>query len=658
MLTNRPLSLCLCQDSLLLWYSFSAAELLQVFPGKTWAYRCATCRRCLLKPTADMAEWREGAQRKAVGTLAWKVASLPVAQCRRGVCDPCVFKNKWLARSAARAAVAAPPLQSSATVDSSAGQAVAGGQSAPPHVPSPLVAQAVPVNAQGASFFDLVGGGAVSGAQRERGLPALSSGSPVWTSQCQPSMQVVQHSASLNALPLSPPAVTCKDFTEALRAGALDGERDKVILERISSNVLLRGSPNQLRLTRDNGTTACYVRQARLRKAKVAKSQSNRRRAAARRQLLTTCPGAELAADPSGGAEDGAPGRLPAGNSRAFLLGRAIPSAEEQVGLLEVAGISQRGFALVRRVFWGGRVGMASVAELRKARQRMEALPAKQITVDGAGAHIANLSLAVQERVSALCKAGCFVERHVYDDAYRAIAKTVLFSDAAASDKSVLAGCPPMDMKDVHLTVGLDKGGSPASVKIVVGIINQAHPNNPNNTILAAVCPCEKDNYDDLDAMLKTLAPQVKALLTGGLLVVRERRAVRLLPNGDYDALCTLLGHKGASATMPCLVCLSTRSPSREHHALDCKYLTLQDVTGTRTLRSEQQYVGGGQAGQSVVGDATGTPFERQVAHMSVELAPLLPAVPQKIVPIPLHITLGINSRLLSLATECVIRCK
>jgi len=183
------------------------------------------------------------------------------------------------------------------------------------------------------------------------------------------------------------------------------------------------------------------------------------------------------------------------------------------VGLLEVAGISQRGFALVQRDFWGGRVGMASVAELRKARQRMEALPARQITVDGAGAHISNLSLAVQERVSALCKAGRFVERHVYDDAYRAIAKTVLFSDAAASDKSFLAGCPPMDMKDVHLTVGLDKGGSPASVKIVVGIIHQAHPNNPNNTILAAVCPCEKTTMTTSTPCLKPARPRSRPCL-------------------------------------------------------------------------------------------------------------------------------------------------
>jgi len=77
----------------------------------------------------------------------------------------------------------------------------------------------------------------------------------------------------------------------------------------------------------------------------------------------------------------------------------------------------------------------------------------------------------------------------------------------------------------------------------VVGIINQARPKNPNNTIFAAVCPCDKDNYDDLDSMLKTLAPQVTALLAGGTLVDGERRAVRLFLTGDCAALRTVLGH-------------------------------------------------------------------------------------------------------------------
>lgn len=74
-----------------------------------------------------------------------------------------------------------------------------------------------------------------------------------------------------------------------------------------------------------------------------------------------------------------------------------MPSAEVQVGLLQVAGLSQRGFARILRLFWGRRIGMASAAELWQARKRMEALTAKQITVDAAGAHISNLSLAVQE---------------------------------------------------------------------------------------------------------------------------------------------------------------------------------------------------------------------------------------------------------------------
>jgi len=177
---------------------------------------------------------------------------------------------------------------------------------------------------------------------------------------------------------------------------------------------------------------------------------------------------------------------------------------------------------------------MASVSELRHARQRMRALPAKHITVDSAGAYIADFSLAVQKRVSSLCTADRFVERHILYGEYQPVPKTSLFRDADASKPDVMCGRPPPEMKDVHLTLGLDKGGSPASVKIVVGLINQAHPNNPNNTILDAFCPFEKDNYDDRNEMLKPLAPQVKALPERGLMVNEERRAVRLFPKGPY----------------------------------------------------------------------------------------------------------------------------
>jgi len=50
--------------------SFSAADLQQVFPNNMLAYKGATCSRCFLKPTEGMTDWREGAKRQAVRTLA------------------------------------------------------------------------------------------------------------------------------------------------------------------------------------------------------------------------------------------------------------------------------------------------------------------------------------------------------------------------------------------------------------------------------------------------------------------------------------------------------------------------------------------------------------------------------------------------------------
>jgi len=127
-------------------------------------------------------------------------------------------------------------------------------------------------------------------------------------------------------------------FLEALQAGQFDTAEDKAILGRIASAVLLCGSPDVLRLTRSNGTAAVYTRRVSPRKVSVKKSQANKRRAAARKELLVTCPtntSAPVAADDPG-RRTGGPSRVASGS----LSG--VPSAEEQVGLLEVAGLSQR----------------------------------------------------------------------------------------------------------------------------------------------------------------------------------------------------------------------------------------------------------------------------------------------------------------------------
>jgi len=54
-------------------------------------------------------------------------------------------------------------------------------------------------------------------------------------------------------------------------------------------------------------------------------------------------------------------------------------------------------------------------------------------------------------------------------------------------------GLAPPTVPDVHVTIGLDKSGDPGSEKIVSSIINQKRPNKQRNTILVAVCPCNKD---------------------------------------------------------------------------------------------------------------------------------------------------------------------
>jgi len=277
----------------------------------------------------------------------------------------------------------------------------------------------------------------------------------------------------------------------------------------------------------------------------------------------------------------------------------------------------------------------------------MAASAAKSVVVTQTGAHLTDVALAVQERVTALCDTGQFVERFVYgpDGKPLRAEKATVPTDF---DPGAWGGRPPPTVPDVHITVGLDKGGDPASEKIVVTIMNQERPNNPSNTILAAVCPCDKDKYPQVAAMMAIHTPKIDELLRHGLVVRGERRPVRLVLSSDYEAQCTVAGHKGPNATMPCNQCKSTRSPTKVHATLDAKYGTLQDVSGPWHLRDADQY-----ANWSTPG-----PNSTQEDHLSVTRRPLLSPHPRQIVPIPLHITLGINLRLLRLGVEIVIGCR
>ena len=230
-----------------------------------------------------------------------------------------------------------------------------------------------------------------------------------------------------------------------------------------------------------------------------------------------------------------------------------------------------------------------------------------------------------------------------------------LLTPTASEDEPAaggLQGSPPSSMPDVQVTLGLDKSGDPWTVKIVATIINQLHPNSPSNTILEGVCPCLDDKYDELTLMLESYLPQMDALLLDGVRVRGVRRPMRLLLGSDYAAQCDVLGHKGASATQPCLVCRSTRSPSGAQAVLDAAYGTLQDVFVSRHLREATHYSDrmAADGGAPPVGEP-GTAEHR----CSVERSPLLAINPKQIVPIPLHTTQGVNHLYLRLAIEMVM---
>jgi len=55
--------------------------------------------------------------------------------------------------------------------------------------------------------------------------------------------------------------------------------------------------------------------------------------------------------------------------------------------------------------------------------------------------------------------------------------------------------------------------------------------------------------------MLSEHLDQIAQLVREGVVVGCVRQAVRLLMSGDYEALCTVHGHKGPNETMLCSMC-------------------------------------------------------------------------------------------------------
>jgi len=330
------------------------------------------------------------------------------------------------------------------------------------------------------------------------------------------------------------------------------------------------------------------------------------------------------------------------------------PSRGQQLGLIGAYGISFTAFNGIRPGIGGSRLGLASLPVLRAARQRLAGLPDKNVAVTGSGAHLVSLTGAAQEKLDALCASGSFAERLLRDSHPVPIPQTHSYEVPSIDAGSIAAASPPLTVKDIHLKLGVDKAGTPASVKIVAGFVNQRRPHRLRNTILVGVCPSHKHDYDAVSSMLGEHLDQVSELVREGVVVGGVRRAVRLLMSGDYEALCTVHRRKGPNATMPCLMCYCTRAPSRTHAALYGIYWTMQDTEAPAPAHAHSSA-----HLLSMAARADGPANDQsQVALRSIARPPLFWVDPHQMVAITLHILIGITLQLLRIAIELVISCR
>jgi len=441
-----------------------------------------------------MAHWRAEAIQSPHGSARWRVACLPVSACRRGSCDSCYSRRKRAAKKSASddPAPIAPGLEFSSDLPPYASKrarlpllvSTPHPAAVPPCPPCSL--SALPAPAAGSSVIRSSVAECPSCASARLDADSARRAEREALAAAAEAVARVRHlEAHLHAKSMldsptpnvevggMPPLVSpagqanansrCQDFMEYLVSGGLGQAQDEPILGRIASVILLRSDQDEICLQHKNGRRRVYVRKVSPQKVAVKKSQQNKRRAAARQQLVS-------AGATKWGADEmsGTPG------SPVEVGGLSVL---QQVGLVFELGISWSTFSKLRHALGGSKSGLASRHILRAAKRNLASSPAKEVMVTSTGAHLANLALAVQERVTALCDAGQFVERFVYGPDHEPLRA----EDATVPndfDPGAWGGRPPSTVPDVHITVGLDKGGDPGSEKSVVTIINQERPNN------------------------------------------------------------------------------------------------------------------------------------------------------------------------------------
>ena len=317
-------------------------------------------------------------------------------------------------------------------------------------------------------------------------------------------------------------------------------------------------------------------------------------------------------------------------NTRLAVAGRDIPSAAgsrgprlpprpeaaEQVGLFISVGISYEKVNRIRVFFGGALSPMASPQELQQTRSAFRKVPADDVFLLDTAAHPSQFCRVVEGRLSDLWYAELFVERPSFDPEGVAIPQTRNYEVPRTRRCLYSDFCPPAEIRDIHISVGLDRGGDPSSVKVVIGFRNQGHPNRLGNTLLMGVRPESKETYLEVAAMLAPLVAQLHQLFLTGVVVGPQRRAVRVFFNSDYPSVCNTTGHKGHSASLPCPMCLGTKSPRDAQWLLHALFGIVQDLSRTHPPRTVSHMKEMRAAYESVktpdgLGLATHLPIER-----------------------------------------------
>ena len=153
--------------------------------------------------------------------------------------------------------------------------------------------------------------------------------------------------------------------------------------------------------------------------------------------------------------------------------------------------------------------------------------------------------------MSALCDGGLFVDRVAKDTLAATSSSPAYPGETLVLD--LLPRSPFTSDPDVQVTLGLDKGNDPGTVKFMASTVNQAHQRSQSNTILVGVYLCSADKHDELPAMLATHLPQMDVILRDGLIVHGARRPLRLIIGSDCAVQCCDLGNKGPTGRQPCM---------------------------------------------------------------------------------------------------------